>query len=518
MIRVPSTPAKFLSHGLAIAIGGVIGLLAFPRGGRPGGMESSASNGNTKSDIGPRVDRIIFKMREREKQFQSRDGRQTLTAAEFLKHLRQETSRKRGDLDARLAEIAIAAKGFRNLANPAAEIATAFRRDPSEIRVWAVFQSWLEQDPDAALGHLRRNWRLLDDRETAAFLLERQLGRKWLQATLNDASAPRRMKRMLAAGFGRSLAWNDGLAEALDQWRAIKDSGIAESMMEAFVHEWPLDDPAKVADALAAEIPKELRTKLILSWVPADRLDPFADTFWAFREGVASADWFIRLRDALPPEWITEEMSAIPANEVERREPDKADLATTIADRTAGAANPEYAPMSAVRERVGEALELHPTLISQFAEGRLSRAELLEELRRKIPGVDAYPVELELTAWWVAASGLTPDTLTKWAGDLPDSPLRDDIIGSGINDCVGADPRCRQALERARLLLGPDGPAVKLRDPVGLTEHVSRLWQGWICIAPDDAVRWRLDLPADDPVRMELDRQDRLRTEPPNSP
>ena len=70
------------------------------------------------------------------------------------------------------------------------------------------------------------------------------------------------MKWMLAAGFGRSLAWNDGLAEALDQWRAIKDSGIAESMMEAFVHEWPLDDPAKVADALAARVAPEAAEKI----------------------------------------------------------------------------------------------------------------------------------------------------------------------------------------------------------------------------------------------------------------
>ena len=518
MICVPSTPAKFLSHGLAIIIGGVIGLLAFPRGGRSGGMESPTTTGDTKSDIGPRVDRIIFKMREHEKQIRSRDGLQTLTAADLLKHLRKETSRKRGNSDARLAEISIAAKGFRNLEDPAAEIATAFRRDPTEIRVWAVFQSWLEQDPDAALGHLRRNWRMLDDRETAALLLERQLGRKWLQATLNEASTPRRMKRMLAAGLGRSLAWNDGLAEALAQWRAVNDSGMAESMMEAFVHEWPLDDPSKVADALAADIPKELRTKLIQSWVPADRLDPFSDTFFVFREGIASADWFIRLREALPKEWITEDLSEISADEVKNREPDKADLSTTVAERISRAANPEYAPTSVVREKVDEAFKLHPTIIGQFAEGRLSKEQLLAELRRKIPGADAYPVELELTAWWVAASGLAPDTLMKWAGDLPDSPLRASIIESGIDDCVGADPRCRQALERVRFFFGANGPTAKLRDSAILTGKVSRLWQTWICLSPDDAVRWRLGLPADDPVRMELDHQDRLRTEPTDSP
>ncbi len=71
-----------------------------------------------------------------------------------------------------------------------------------------------------------------------------------------------------------------------------------------------------------------------------------------------------------------------------------------------------------IRTKVSEAMGEGTDLKELYGEGKISRAELLQELRRRIPGGDSYPDELERQAWRFTALESDPTQVMAWAEEL----------------------------------------------------------------------------------------------------
>jgi hypothetical protein len=517
--------AKLLSHGLAVAVGVgggwlLLGLRASKKSGLAGDPPPVPE---PEVSAAAWVDRTLLTMREKEQAAKAAVvDLEKLSVPELLLYQRREADRKRGELDVRVAAIILAAPRYQRVTDPAGAIAAAFRRETSADEALAVFQSWLDRDPDAALAHLRRNWRLTADLEPVPVLLERKFGREWQLARLADEATPPRMKRMLAAGIGQALGWHAGLAEALKASRKLADSDLADLLMENFVGAWPLAEPATVAGLLAGKLPADDRHRLLDSWVPNGLIDPFSDGFIAWDASrVSNFEWFRQVRDALPAELVPEDLRGITATSPDELEQEvRFDFAGAIAKRVALGISPENAVYAPIRGRVREILEQHPVLLDDYAAGRLSRRELLDQLCAQLPGAEAYPVELAQMAWLDGASRVEPQVLMKWATELPPQGRYDEVLADGVEANAAAEPRARYSLERYRLFFGKDGGVADLADPSQTPNLAARLstWLQWNWISPQAATAWRTALPPGDPVGAELDRHEEATDDPSDPP
>lgn len=516
--------AKLLSHGLAVAVGVGCGwLLPGLRASRNSGLAGDPSPG-TDPEVSATawVDRTLLAMREKEKAAKAAIvDLEALTVPELLRYQRREADRKRGELEARVAAIIQAAPRYQRVTDPAGAIAAAFRRETYADEALAVFQCWLDRDPDAALAHLRRNWRLLDDLAPVPVLLERKFGRKWQLARLADGATPIRMKRMLAAGIGQALGWHAGLAEALEASRKMGDSDLADLLLENFVEAWPLAEPATVVGLLAGKLPTACRDRLLGSWVP-DVLDESSQ--WLpplppdrFVSRPANLAWFRQVRDALPGELVPECLRQLAV-----RPPKKPPVAAPfdLSEKIARGADPDEAAYAAMRFEVLTFLDQHPVLIDDRVAGRLSRRELLDHLCAQLPGAAAYPAELAQMAWLAAAARVEPQLLMAWAAELPRQGRHDEVLAEGVEDNASAEPRARYSLERYRLFSGKDGGVADVAEPSQTANHIDcwRAWRQWKWISPQAAVAWRKSLPPGDWVGAESDRLDEIAADPMDPP
>jgi hypothetical protein len=517
--------AKLLSHVLAVAVGVGCGWLL--PGLRASKNSSLAGDPPTVPDpevsAAAWVDRTLLAMREKEKAAKAAMvDLEKLSVPELLRYQRREADRKRGELEARVAAIIRAAPRYQRVTDPAGAIASAFRRETSADEALAVFQSWLDRDPDAALAHLRRNWRLLADLEPVPVLLERKFGREWQLARLADEATPIRMKRMLAAGIGQALGWHAGLAEALAASRKLADSDLADLLMENFVGAWPLAEPATVAQLLAGKLPADDRHRLLDSWVPSGSGNPFSDGFIAWDASrMSNFEWFRQVRDALPGELVPEDLRRITTSSPDEWEQEvPLDVAGTIAKQTARGVDPAAAACAAMRFEVFTFFDQHPVLIDDRVAGRLSRRELLDQLCAQLPGAAAYPAELAQMAWLAAASRVEPQVLMKWAAELPRQGTLDKVLAEGVEDNASAEPRAGYSLERYRLFFGKDGGVADLADPSQTEYHIDcwRAWRQWKWVSPQAAVAWRKSLPPGDWVGAESDRLDEIAADPMDPP
>ena len=516
--------AKFLSHGLAVAVGMGCGwLLPGLRASRNSGLAGDPSPG-TDPEVSATawVDRTLLAMREKEKAAKAAMvDLEALSVPELLRYQRREADRKRGGLDARVAAIIQAAPRYQRVTDPAGAIAAAFRRETYADEALAVFQSWLDRDPDAALAHLRRNWRLLDDLAPVPVLLERKFGRKWQLARLADEATPIRMKRMLAAGIGQALGWHAGLAEALEASRKLANSDLADLLMENFVAAWPLAEPATVVGLLAGKLPADDRHRLLDSWVPSVSKHPFSDGFIAWNASVTNFEWFRQVRDALPAELVPEDLREITTSSPDEWEQEvPLDFAGTIAKQTARGVDPAAAACAAMRFEVLTFFDQHPVLIDDRVAGRLSGRELLDHLCAQLPGAEAYPAELAQMAWLAAAARVEPQLLMAWAAELPRQGRHDEVLAEGVEDNASAEPRARYSLERYRLFSGKDGGVADVAEPSQTANHIDcwRAWRQWKWISPQAAVAWRKSLPPGDWVGAESDRLDEIASDPMDPP
>jgi hypothetical protein len=516
--------AKLLSHGLAVAVGVgcgwlLLGLRASKNSGFAGDPPTTP---DPEVSAAAWVDRTLLAMREKETATKAAVvDLEKLSVPELLRYQRREADRKRNELDARVAAIIPAAPRYQRVTDPAGAIAAAFRRENTGDEALAVFQSWLDRDPDAALAHLRRNWRLLADLAPMPALLERKFGREWQLARLADEATPIRMKRMLAAGIGQALGWHAGLAEALEASRKMADSDLADLLMENFVEAWPLAEPATVAGLLAGKLPADYRHRLLASWVPSVSKDPFSIGFIAWDASPTNFEWFRQVRDALPGELVPEDLRGITASSPDELEQEvRFDFAGAIAKQVAFGIPPENAVYGPIRRRLYEIIDQHPVLIDDFVAGRLSRRELLDHLCAQLPGAEAYPAELAQMAWLAAASRVEPQALMDWAAELPRQGTLDKVLAEGVEDNASAEPRAGYSLERYRLFFGKDGGVADLADPCQTDYHIDcwRAWRQWNWISPQAAVAWRKSLPPGDRVGAESDRLDEIAADPMDPP
>ncbi len=320
------------------------------------------------------IDARLGKLRETDSVIKSET--ETATMAEFLEANRKEKlgywQERNDDIDGIIAK----ASGMHDLVDPAAALAQ-LRKEGENLEGQALFQHWLDRDPDAALSALVRNWHLLDLSYLPA-LLERKFGTEWVLGKISDGEMPLRLRSALVQELGLLSAHGSGLEGLLSHYNSVADPQLKLEVIWNFTYEWPMDDPQTVAQFLAGDVPKEFRDTL-LKGLPSG-YDP---SQW-------DKEWMRELCEGLGPEFTQKYSDSASGNSdpldfnrsynerYEARE--SMTLSGAVQDVIAEGKNPEEAVVEAIRIKTNQTLLGAGELIESFGEGKITRAGFLEEL------------------------------------------------------------------------------------------------------------------------------------------
>ncbi len=510
----------FTSHAVVLAVGLSGGLLLLDqrRLGLPVDAPPPQEPASHAQVAGAWLEQALAKAREeREKSDHCMDW-EKLPIPELLKRNRREVDEQRAEIDPRLDAIISASSRYRDQADPEAAMRATLRTltDEATDTALAMLHAWLVRDPEAALAGLGRNWRLLDDWYMLPALLEREFGRAWLAQQLGDEGVPYRMRHAIAHGLGTYLAWDAGLAGFLSSYQAVTDPVLRDRLWSTFTQEWPLEEPREVARILTNECPPALRNKLLDLWAP-----PQGDVFQqgsfpaSYR---VSVEWFKQVRDTLEPAMVPE---AIRDNKcqpwwlerLEKTKPEPASLDASIAALLTDGQSKAKAIVQAMTRLVAQALEQNPGLAEPYVTGEATRQALLDQLRRDIPGADAYPQALEQAAWRATAARSEPRQLMAWAAALSKQEgFTDAFLEAVAPSYRNLDPRYTHVLDRYQVIVA----AVTEPETATKIRNIQQnAWRNWRDLAPRPALAWREALPPDDPLRGQLPDPKPLDWQPP---
>ena len=244
---------------------------------------------------------------------------------------------------------------------------------------------------------MERNWGLLE-RDYIAALLERNFGIEWMKAKIADDGTPYRLQTVLACELGTQSAHGKGLAGLLETYKSIPDPRLKIQMAWHFTFDWPLDEPKVVARFLSADAPKELRVTLLQEWAKIPSGENSLDTAWMKELHERTGIGCVCLLRAIRWLWngwhgLGRVVKTFGSQAIDDTRRGRAGL-----HQAKG--NPRKTPrMRRFGRRLHDALNDGPDLIEMFGEGQMTRDELLDELRGKIPGSDAHSDALERAAW-----------------------------------------------------------------------------------------------------------------------
>ena len=175
------------------------------------------------------------------------------------------------------------------------------------------------------------------------------------------------------------------------------------------------------------------------------------------------------------------------------RPPDDTPFAEAI---RSGEGSAEDRLASAMQWKVRGWIEEGTDLRELYCEKRISRQELLDGLKVRIPGSEAHPLELERAAWTETLPCSDPEQASEWGREL----LRRGDLSRLLDDArreFSKDPRGSLKLDRLHvaIALNPKGWALPM-----LLEDVVKEWKDWEDLSPPDARRWRALMKEDDPM------------------
>ena len=368
-----------------------------------------------------------------------REDDKPATMEEFLMERRKDAEKWWRERNDEIDQIIAKARTMRGLADPAAALRESQRTDGGHEDELAIFQHWLDTDPEAALTELGRNWDLLE-RDYIPALLERKFGIDWMSRKIADEGTPYRLRKVLAQEYGTQLAQGKGLADLLECYNSIPDPRLKIQTAWHFTFEWPLDEPQVVARFLSGEAPKELRDVLLQEWTKL----PNAETSW-------ETTWMKELHERLELDAFVYSgsyggcgMGGMDLDKSLKLSQARASMTLdeVVRDCIKEGKSPEDAEDEAVRSKMHDALNDGPDLIEMFGEGQMTRDELLVELRRKIPGSDAHADALERAAWSKTAWVAEPQEVARWAAELSLRKNMDELLTQTFSSgSIYGDPR-----------------------------------------------------------------------------
>lgn len=426
-----------------------------------------------------------------------REDEKPATMKEFLTERRKDAEKCWRERNDEIDQIIAKARTMRGLSDPAAALRESQRPDGSHEDELAIFQHWLETDPEAVLSEMGRNWDLLE-RDYLAALLERKFGIDWMSGKIADDGTPYRLSTVLARELGMQIAQGKGLASLLDCYNSIPDPRLKIQMAWHFTFEWPLDEPTVVARFLSDEAtPKELRDVLLEQWANPQ----YGPSEWV-------VEWMTELHERLGLDAFVKSGSSydgcgmggmdlgelLKASEARQ----SMTLDELVRDCIKKGKSPDDAVDEAVWSKMHDALNDGPDLIDRFGEGQVTREELLEALRRKIPGSDAHPDALERAVWARTAWTAEPQEVARWAAELSLRKNMDELLTQTFSSgSISGDPRIPHRLARYRTVT----QGMKEDRPRRLIlGHAAWEWTRWQAVSPAMAESWLDGLPKSEPL------------------
>jgi hypothetical protein len=414
----------------------------------------------------------------------------TATLAGRMERDRQDRLAKERDRAAESAEIREKAKAFDNLANPAESIRRILAGSGDLDELLPIYHSWLRRDHTAALSSLSKtgNFLLSRSREIGDILVDVQ-GESWADEALASDAIPYPLRLALAENAGRQAGWHGGLARLLKSFGRTRDSRLRATIADWFVGCWLLEDPKQAAHFLAKEAPSELRDLLLVAWREPHAL---GYSWYEWRDAVNTD-----LKAHPLPDYAREIAETFPHTEGPGfgmpRPPDDTPFAEAI---RSGEGSAEDRLASAMQWKVRGWIEEGTDLRELYCEKRISRQELLDGLKVRIPGSEAHPLELERAAWTETLPCSDPEQASEWGREL----LRRGDLSRLLDDArreFSKDPRGSLKLDRLHvaIALNPKGWALPM-----LLEDVVKEWKDWEELSPPDARRWRALMKEDDPM------------------
>jgi hypothetical protein len=261
-----------------------------------------------------------------------------------------------------------------------------------------------------------------------------------------------------------------------------------------FADEWPLDEPQAVARALSGNVPKELLNFLMKEWA---RMPAYKNDSW-------EEAWMKELHERLgiKPYEVADTSSLYEEYKARLEARQSMSYEEIIQDVMREGAPRQNAAAQAIQIRLDQALAQRPDLVESFAEGRLTRSGLLEELHRMIPGAASDADLLERQVWKKAAWSADPQEITRWAAELArrgdiDDLLKDTFLTYGTS----GDPRMPLRLERYRILTkGIPSENMQQR----LLGNAAWEWTRWHAASPATAEAWRDGLSEKEPLLIQI--------------
>ncbi|MEO5912900.1 MAG: hypothetical protein ABIS50_01620 [Luteolibacter sp.] len=495
----------FASHGLALLIGGFGGLAILDNSktaGNQNGTSTTKSVGAGANEmaetwIGDSLGKIREKNTEKEL-----SPRKPLTMAEQLRANRVEAEKERKEYADQVDEILAEAPRYANEPDPAAAIRENMRAGRwQENHSMAIFQAWIDKDPEAALAELARNWKLQES-EDIPLLLERKFGREWLAQQIGDDDAPYRFRNSALDAFARDLAWDGGLDGLLKAYNSIANPKMKLRLVYWFSWNWPLDDPAATARILSENVPVEMRNSLLDKWKPPTDFGSSFPMNPSTPFPYMSHEWYHQLCEAMAPGSLPDKFwNPPPGTYDDKRETVSVSpsLSDSVETKMKAGGTREDAVKDTLSSMVWQAMEEGTDLGELYGEGKISRKELLEELSRRIPGSEMFPDALEGEAWRITATISDPRQAAEWTAALSKRGDMVSLLGSMSN--ASRDPRRKMRLEWNRIFAagletGPLSSQIQ-------SEQVDN-WSRWSAISPVAAAQWRDSLPEGDPLRAEI--------------
>jgi hypothetical protein len=497
------------THGVALLLG-VIAWQVLPHDQAPDDAQLTKSvrrshTRDSSAQASAWVDATLASLRKKDRAAEKEHLRPA-TMEEFLKETRQESEKWWLEANVELDQILAKSKAMGRLSDPAAALRAALREDGGNVEKLAIFQDWLDADPDAALAEMRRNWRMFELGYLPE-LLERKFGIDWIVETAADENAPFRLRTALARELGHKSARGEGLAALLGFYSSIPDPKLKIRMAWEFSNEWPLGETGMVAQFLSGDVPRELRDVLMEQWT---RL-PYGEAPW-------EAVWLKDLHAQLgmePYEYTESYHSCLGGGDMgdslrKWRAREKMTFDELLQDYMKEGESEQKAVEQAIWPRVQDALNSR-NLIEMFGEGQLTRVELLDQVRRQIPESDAHSDALERAVWAKTAWAADPKEVARWAAELSERGDMDELLEQTFTpSSIDGDPRMPLRFDRYRVV------TQRMEDGRSRSQILGSAvweWTRWQAVSPIAAEAWWNQLPENEPLHAAIRSREAQRKE-----
>lgn len=409
------------------------------------------------------------------------------TLPERMKRDREEREAKYKKLLEQVARVQDQASRFGTIRDPKRELLGGLAGEEETEHLFSIALWWLRDDRDTALQELAQpafdeltTW----NTDLAGALLRAEFGAAWVSNRIRSKETPALIRSLLAQDLGREVGQHGGLPRLADEFRSLPDPFLQVELIDEFIHWWKLEEPATTAHFLIKQAPPAFRDLFLGELIPTFSLN---HTWKPWREALNE-----HLTAADLPEYVTELALTFPLTEPlgfwDPKPPGSRTLAEQLEPYTG---NSDHPVRDTVRSLVADWIDEGTDLRELYGEGRMSRSELLAQLSERIPGVSAYPDQLEEAAWLATVGHSSPDKATAWARDLSTGPNFSVGHRMFINK-ADEDPRLRMVMERLRIgmTFGTTGIG---RSEIRRRAHEA--FEEWLEVGPVHARIWRDDQP-----------------------